>query len=594
MDKNEAKRPIDPDNNSEQMDNNESNFAEGMLGDEQRVRILSPGMMVLKRFLRNRLAITGLIILVVMFLFSFLGGVLMPYRQDTTFFTTETLLKEYAGATVNEELRYTLAEGAAFGRGAQARLVLAINKEETTFSSDGYNYTLERLSPDHQSYLVREMRPLVDISTRKNLFVYEPAKGFSVDDTFKKAFEAAFLAGENSFQIGDEEYTITRSNNRAEVGQSSLSALASMLVMNPASPEDSKLVNSFAFRLEAERAITGKQSQFEVDSTTYLLNEEDGNYLIEQQQAEGNKPIAVVSDIIINAIMPDVFLSLEFKAEAASAIHDKRKEFDHDGVHYRIDLVHRTYNIKTDTVSHVFDMYHYPDGKHWLGTDQNGMDLLTRLMYGGRISLMVGFVVIFIEMLIGITIGGISGYFGGWVDTLLMRFIDLFNCIPYWPILIITGSVMDTMEVDPYVRVFLLMLILGLMGWTGIARVVRGQILALREQDFMVATEATGVRVSRRISRHLVPNVMPLLIVQATLGLGGIILTEATLSFLGLGVKYPIASWGSIIHAASNPYIVTNYWFIWVPAGMLILLTVLGFNFVGDGLRDAFDPKMKR
>jgi peptide/nickel transport system permease protein len=100
--------------------------------------------------------------------------------------------------------------------------------------------------------------------------------------------------------------------------------------------------------------------------------------------------------------------------------------------------------------------------------------------------------------------------------------------------------------------------------------------------------------VSRRIIKHLVPNVMPLLIVQATLGLGGIILTEATLSFLGLGVKYPLASWGSIINAASNPYIVTNYWFIWVPAGMLILLTVLGFNFVGDGLRDAFDPKMKR
>jgi peptide/nickel transport system permease protein len=160
--------------------------------------------------------------------------------------------------------------------------------------------------------------------------------------------------------------------------------------------------------------------------------------------------------------------------------------------------------------------------------------------------------------------------------------------------MIIVGSVMDTLEVNPYTRVLLLMIILGLMGWTGIARVVRGQILALREQDFMVATEATGIRVSRRIFRHLVPNVMPLLIVQGTMALGSIILTEATLSFLGLGVKYPIASWGSIINAASQPYIVMNYWFIWIPAGVLILLTVLGFNFVGDGLRDAFDPKMKR
>ena len=207
---------------------------------------------------------------------------------------------------------------------------------------------------------------------------------------------------------------------------------------------------------------------------------------------------------------------------------------------------------------------------------------------------MVGFIVMILENIIGIIIGGISGYFGGWVDTLLMRFVDLFNSIPYYPMMIIAGAVMDAFEVPPYTRIFLLMAIMGIMGWTGVARVVRGQILSLREQDFMVATEATGIRVSRRIFRHLVPNVMPLLIVQATMGLGGIILTEATLSFLGLGIKYPLASWGSIINAASNIYVMTNFWYIWIPAGVLIVLTVLGFNFVGDGLRDAFDPKMKR
>ena len=168
MENNKAKRPIDPDKVSDQV---QDNAAEGMLGDEQRVRILSPGMMVLKRFLRNRLAITGLIILVVMFLFSFVGGMLMPYRQDQTFFRTESMLKEYAGATRNAELRYTIAEGATFGRGAQARLVQAKGKGETTFSSDGFNYSMEKLSLEHDSYLVWEMKPLVDISTRKNLFV---------------------------------------------------------------------------------------------------------------------------------------------------------------------------------------------------------------------------------------------------------------------------------------------------------------------------------------------------------------------------------------------------------------------------------------
>jgi peptide/nickel transport system permease protein len=153
---------------------------------------------------------------------------------------------------------------------------------------------------------------------------------------------------------------------------------------------------------------------------------------------------------------------------------------------------------------------------------------------------------------------------------------------------------MDQMKLDPQVRIYIMMLVLGLLGWPGVARMVRGQILSLREQEFMTATEAMGISVSRRIFKHLIPNVIPQLIVISTMGLGGIILTESTLSFLGLGVKFPFASWGNIISAVSTVHVMTNYWFVWIPAGMCILLTVLAFNFIGDGLRDAFDPKMKR
>ena len=153
---------------------------------------------------------------------------------------------------------------------------------------------------------------------------------------------------------------------------------------------------------------------------------------------------------------------------------------------------------------------------------------------------------------------------------------------------------MDSYKIDSGLRIYALCIILGLLSWPGIARMVRGQILSLREQEFMIATEATGIRVSRRIFRHLVPNVIPQLIVMATMGLGDVILMEATLSFLGLGVKFPLASWGNIVNAVNDSYVLTNFWFVWIPAGFLILITVLGFNFVGDGLRDAFDPKMKR
>ena len=219
---------------------------------------------------------------------------------------------------------------------------------------------------------------------------------------------------------------------------------------------------------------------------------------------------------------------------------------------------------------------------------------MTRLMYGGRVSLMIGFVVVIIETVLGVILGGVSGYFSGWIDNVIMRLVDVFNCIPSLPLYIILGTAMSALNVPSQTRIFYLMMILGILSWPTVARVVRGQILSLREQEFMLATEATGISVSRRIFKHLVPNVIPQIIVYATMGLGSVILTEATLSFLGLGVKFPYASWGNIVNAVNDSYVLTHFWFVWIPAGFLILITVLGFNFVGDGLRDAFDPKMKR
>ena len=242
----------------------------------------------------------------------------------------------------------------------------------------------------------------------------------------------------------------------------------------------------------------------------------------------------------------------------------------------------------------LFNMYAGPSREHILGCDSMGRDMLTRLMYGGRVSLIIGFIVEIISTVLGIILGGVAGYFGKWVDNLIMRIVDIFYCIPSMPIIIILGAAMDALRVDPKIRMLYLMLILGFLGWPSMARLIRGQILSLREQEFMTATEACGIRVSRRIFRHLVPNVIPQIIVSVTMGIGGTILTEATLSFLGLGVKFPFASWGNIINDVNNTFVLTTYWFIWIPAGLLLLLTVLAFNLVGDGLRDAFDPKMKR
>lgn len=250
-----------------------------------------------------------------------------------------------------------------------------------------------------------------------------------------------------------------------------------------------------------------------------------------------------------------------------------------------------------------FDVYEYVrennlysgiSTDHWLGTDANGYDIFTRLMYGGRISLMIGFIVVFMELLIGIILGGIAGYFGKWVDQVIMRIVDIFNCIPTLPILLIAASILDSWEIAASQRIYYLMFIITFFGWSGTARMVRGQILYLREQEYMVASEVMGYPTHKKIFGQLIPNVLPQLIVSATLGLGSVILYESTLSYLGLGVQIPYAAWGTMISTANNYVVMQNYPLLWVPAGICIVLAVLGFNFVGDGLRDAFDPKGKR
>ena len=537
------------------------------LNDDRRVKVLSPGMLVAKRFIRNRMAVTGLVILIFMFIFSFIGGLVSPYGQDQFFYTDKTIRKSFGEAKENTEFRYGSNSDELFGLTAQAKAMLAIQQGKDTFNFSNHNYTMNKVS--------------------------------------------------------DEMFTI--SCDGVMVGYAAKD-------MVNADAADQKL--SFEFNYQALTAYATGAKEFTADGVTYALAEDGGVTL-------DGADYAYISRYLVQAISPDVFLSRDFKDKLLATIataQDGKATFTYtdeslimnepeqtedgenaDGqtsgintedpnapkqddtsntatAEYDLEFKAATnsWQILQEKSSRQYDQYSFPNMKHWLGTDMYGMDMLTRLMYGGRVSLLIGFIVIIIETVIGVIFGGISGYFGGWVDNLIMRIVDIFYCIPSMPVIIILGAAMDASRVDPTVRMIYLMLILGFLGWAGIARLVRGQILSLREQEYMAAAEACGISVSRRIFKHLIPNVVPQLIVTCTMGLGSVIITEATLSFLGLGVKFPFASWGNIISDVNNTHVLTTYWFIWIPAGVLLLLTVLAFNLVGDGLRDAFDPKMKR
>lgn len=562
------------------------------LDDEQRVKVLSPGMLVAKRFFRNKLAVAGLVILVAMFVFSFVGGMISPYGESQVFRKTEHVWKDYAGATYNKAYIFETVDGTEFPAAGQQKFILATNKGDASFEADGVTYALENKGEEY--WAIYSAEPIATVLTLKGKSTYKESGSVTVTDEIKEGYEAAVENDEDTFEVDGTTYSIEKSGRENVITISGEVAFATKKVFSAAS-NDAEL--GFEFQQLALDALEAGDDSFECDGVTYEMSTVEGETATEI--TKDGEVYATVSGLLVSPQANGVFLSLSFKEAVEQAITEKASTFtalnENGGEEtYQLQTKNTQYVVRNQKETTVNDTYSAPSKKHWAGTDGNGMDMLTRLMYGGRISLMIGFVVIIIEGIIGILIGGISGYFGGWVDTILMRVVDVVICIPAMPLYIIIGSVMDYYKIDPRIRIYALCAILGIVGWPSIARMVRGQILSLREQEFMVATEATGVRVSRRIFRHLIPNVIPQLIVIATMGLGDVILMEATLSFLGIGVKFPYASWGNIVNAVNDVYVLTNFWFVWIPAGFLILLTVLGFNFVGDGLRDAFDPKMKR
>ena len=228
-----------------------------------------------------------------------------------------------------------------------------------------------------------------------------------------------------------------------------------------------------------------------------------------------------------------------------------------------------------------------PNATHWLGTDRIGRDLFTRLFYGGRISLGLALAVTSVQCVIGVVLGSLAGFYGKTVDSIIMRLCEIFQCFPFLMICITIVMVFGN-------SIPTLIFTLALLTWPSIARIVRGQILTLREMEYMEACEALGISDSRRIFKHLLPNVLAYVIVYATLGMASVILTETALSFLGLGVSPPTPTWGNLIQEARDLLVIKNKWWYWIPPGCAIFVSVMCFNLVGDGLRDAIDPKMKR
>ena len=526
--------------------------------------------------------------------------------SDFATITTKTAVATVVGTMLQVKDGHTVSPM------AQTAITNAIELNKDTVTVGDTTYTIEK---EGKSYTVYVTDTKIE---------YASGKSLSADE------EAVLLAGyvSTSLVIDGTEYLVSTSGDSVYTVDAVDSVTPAMVfskynISYVDIDNASKVSNQFA----VSAMISAYTShEFNDSGNKYYVSEEDGSVVIRKDDSEGEL-FGVFATFVVSKSTGLSELTLEFKQAIEEKIHameaagektgktfapievqnkedatfvvDENGNTKYESVEVTITRKANEYYITCPYLTTLLNIYGAPFDEtsreiHIFGTDGNGYDVLERMMSGGRISLIVGFVVVIIETILGVIMGGIAGYFGGWVDTLIMRIVEIFYCIPSMPIMIIMGAFFDAMKMDPYVRLMWLMVILGILGWAGVARLVRGQILSLREQEFMVAAEATGIKTSRKIFRHLIPNVMPQLIVLATGGLGGVILTESTLSFLGLGVKHPLATWGTMINSVSDFNSMVNYAYIWVPVGCLICLTVIAFNFVGDGLRDAFDPKMKR
>ena len=225
------------------------------------------------------------------------------------------------------------------------------------------------------------------------------------------------------------------------------------------------------------------------------------------------------------------------------------------------------------------------------GTDSLGRDVFARIVHGGKMTMTIGAVAVIVASIIGIIVGSLAGYFGGWTDLVLMRVTEIFSAIPFLPFAMLLSYVIRTMPINETTRIFIIMVILGLLSWTGLARMIRAQVLAEREKEFVLSAKAMGIRQARIAFKHILPNVISVILVSMTLDFAGCLLTESSLSYLGFGVQQPQPTWGNMLGGANNSIVIQNYWWQWLFPALFLSIATISINVIGDSLRDALDPR---
>ncbi len=612
------------------------------LTDEEKFaveKLESPSVMAVKAFFRRPLAVIALVVLVGLFLFVFIGPLIVPMDLTYTDPLQANLAPNYGFMKVPEELADNVRDINGFGG-----FTVGVSNDNEFFI---WGNTVNNLTNANYGAIPQEVidEGVAFASAGSDHIIAITTTGKIIGWGNGNNGQFGYVKNETDPYLQMPEEFITGTIDPTQVRQLISGYQCSALVMNDGrmyvwgnlnsqlslkemsqkfteGVQKVALSNYYAIMLMEDGSVSGGQSltfnmvsaystsdgeiknlrtflsdkkavDIAATNNCYAIVLEDGSIVAfgAAEYGEKNVPAVPEGEKYVSVMAGTRhFVATTDKGTVVSWGHDDYGQVS--GVYGDTAAKVYTGAKQTYIVNEEDDVVDKAGFKGYLmGTDDRGRDVFTRIIHGGKMTMTIGAVAVIVSTIIAIIVGCLSGYFGGWVDMLLMRVTEIFASIPFLPFAMMLSYVIRTMPIGETTRIFIIMVILGLLSWTGLARMIRAQVLAEREKEFVIAAQSMGVKESRIAFKHILPNVVSVILVSVTLDFAGCLLTESSLSYLGFGVQQPQPTWGNMLYGANNSIVIQNYWWQWVFPAIFLAIATISINIIGDTMRDVLDPK---
>ncbi len=607
-------------------------------------KIESPSVMTVKAFFRRKLAVGALVVLVAMFLFVFVGPFFFPINLTYTDPLQANMAPNYTLRKVPSELKDNIKSISGF-----ADFTVGVSRDNTLYiwgntknKLTGIDYSVfpEEIMPGKVAFAAAGSDHIIAITTDGKVVGWGNSTTGQYgtlkpgDEQFYTQMPDVLLNG--TINPDDVEQLICGYQCTALVMKDGTGYMwgnnNSMLSLSEFVKSDKynnglkkvALSNYYALYLKDDGSVTGGQSltfhMQSADSSTegtiknlktyiadkkvvdiaatnncYAMVLDDGSVLVfgASQYGERDLPADMAGKKIVSVTAGTRhFVALDENGTAYAWGHNDGGQCKINGETTSAVFTGAKQTYLVDEDGELTDAVGFKG--YLMGTDNMGRDTLTRIVHGGKMTMTIGAVAVIVSTIIAIIVGCLSGYFGGWVDMLLMRITEICSSIPFLPFAMMLSYVIRTMDIPETTRIFIIMVMLGLLSWTGLARMIRAQVLAEREKEFVTAAQAMGVKEKSIAFKHILPNVISVILVSVTLDFAGCMLTESSLSYLGFGVQQPQPTWGNMLNGANNSLVIQNYWWQWVFPSIFLSVATISINIIGDTLRDVLDPKSSR